>query len=537
MSQPDFYNDLTCPNYGRLEKPPGLPDMIGPYKIDSLLSSGGMSLLYLASHPDDNKLIVVKVLSPNCIAHQELKQQFLKEANIIRLTDHPNIVKLYGQGEWEQGLYISMEFIRGISLKQFIISKSFSMRRSIDIVLQVAYALLHLHTHGVIHRDLKPENILITESGGIKVIDFGIAQLASDQKGGPLEQMQRLIGTPSYMSPEQKVNPSNLTYASDIYSLGIILYELITGKLTYGSISVNAIPKHLRKIVQRCLMPNPHDRYTDIVDLIHDLSGYLKQGLFNEDRSSEDAMLETWEAISSHQRNMTLPRMLSTPTLDIGLSYNEQEGPLGLFADTIKLNDGTFFVICARTHDDRLEGSLDVTFLKGMFTSLIACHGPITKTNPLTTAKIAEKLNEMLCEEPSNQQFSCTLLHLDPLENAFSMASLGFDTVWQKKQHLDSVRSQNTRNPLLGHRASIEIQTTKDNWNQGDMLIIHTYQSHTLPPEQTETIHNTTIDTISRHLNFSPKSLSDQLQKKLAGTNIPQIQNPHHLVLTIQRVE
>src|SRR5690606_36400224 len=107
-------------------------------------------------------------------------KQFLKEAEIIALSNHPNIVKLYGQGEWEKGLYIAMEFIQGVSLTQFILQNSLSIKRSLEILLQVAYALLHLHSHGVIHRDLKPENILITENGGVKVIDFGIAQLEQE---------------------------------------------------------------------------------------------------------------------------------------------------------------------------------------------------------------------------------------------------------------------------------------------------------------------------------------------------------------------
>ena len=106
-----------------------------------------------------------------------------------------------------------MEFIQGVSLKQFILQNSLSNKRSLEILLQVAYALLHLHTHGVIHRDLKPENILITEDGGVKVIDFGIAQL--DQEDSSLTKITRggLIGTPSYMSPEQKKAPSKASYS------------------------------------------------------------------------------------------------------------------------------------------------------------------------------------------------------------------------------------------------------------------------------------------------------------------------------------
>ena len=120
------------------------------------------------------------------------------------------------------------------------------MRRALEIILQVAYALLHLHSHGVIHRDLKPENILITEEGEIKVIDFGIAQLHEEEKN--VTDADRFLGTPNYMSPEQKEDPSSVTFSSDIYSLGVILYELILGKLSFGIINLIALPKGLKKI-------------------------------------------------------------------------------------------------------------------------------------------------------------------------------------------------------------------------------------------------------------------------------------------------
>ena len=171
----DFHKQTTLPDLhaGEARNYP-LPQKIGPYKIESLLDKGGMSLLYLGVHPGTSQPIVVKVLLPKYLKNKEMMGRFLKEAQIIGMTNHPNIVKLYGQGQWEKGLYIAMEFIQGISLRQFIQQKSLSQKRALEIILQVAYALCHLHTHGVIHRDLKPENILITETGEIKVIDFGI---------------------------------------------------------------------------------------------------------------------------------------------------------------------------------------------------------------------------------------------------------------------------------------------------------------------------------------------------------------------------
>jgi len=227
--------------------PPPTPSYIGPYKIESLLEKGGMSLLYLGTHPDTGEPTTIKVLSPKFITREDVIQRFLHEAEIIAIANHPNIVKLSGYGEWEKGLYIAMEFIEGPSLRQYLLRHPISLKQAIEIIIDIAYALCHLHTHGVIHRDLKPENILVTEGGSIKVIDFGIAQLLER----PKEEHPKVVGTPIYMSPEQKDNPASVTYSSDIYSLGIIAYELILGKLSHGRIHLSLMPKGIQKILSK----------------------------------------------------------------------------------------------------------------------------------------------------------------------------------------------------------------------------------------------------------------------------------------------
>ena len=207
-----FLNDpLSPPSDSKAikkEVPIQIPDKIGPYRIDALLEKGGMSVLYLGSHPKSHSPIAIKVLLPKFLSHPEMTARFLKEAEIIALADHPNIVKLFGYGQWKEGLYIAMEYIRGVSLRHYFLQNPLSLRKALEMVLEISYALCHLHTHGVIHRDLKPENILIDEFGHIKVIDFGIAQLIdslSTTKGAEDTPDKRLIGTPVYMSPERRI--------------------------------------------------------------------------------------------------------------------------------------------------------------------------------------------------------------------------------------------------------------------------------------------------------------------------------------------
>lgn len=264
----------TIPMTWGVQKDQPLPISIGRFQIESLLAYGGMSLVYLAKDPKSQSICCVKVLSPHCMANKHLVDRFLKESEISGLTDHPNIVKILDQGTWENGLFIAMEFIQGISLRQFILDRSLSHQKAVQIVLDVASALLHLHTHGVIHRDLKPDNILITNQGEIKLIDFGIAHLVDEA----LEEARKvggLIGTPSYMSPEQLHSPENATFADDIYSLGVIAYELCTGRLSHGKIRAELVDETLKPIIAKATAPR-ENRYTDIVEMIEDLLEWQK---------------------------------------------------------------------------------------------------------------------------------------------------------------------------------------------------------------------------------------------------------------------
>jgi len=264
-----------------------IPEKIGPYKVESLLETGGMSSVYLGTHPETQDPVTIKVLLPKFLKNPEVVKRFLNEAEIIAQTDHQNIVNLYGHGEWEGGLYIALEFVEGQSLRQYLQHHPISLRKALEIILEIAYALCHLHTHGIIHRDLKLENVLVTESEDIKVIDFGIAQLLNENRSAGEIAQHRIIGTPIYMSPEQRKNPEFVSYPSDIYSLGIIAYELILGKLSHGKIHLSLMPKGLQKILSKALQPNSEDRYQDVVDFITAISAYMNSAMLEKEKKKQ----------------------------------------------------------------------------------------------------------------------------------------------------------------------------------------------------------------------------------------------------------
>ncbi len=268
MRDPFFSKNITKPVFDKSQKTP-VPSYIGPYKIEKLYSKGGMSYIYLATLPESKKKLMLKVLSFALLKKPELIERFLKEAQIIASINHPNIVRLYEHGKFEKGYFIALEFIEGFSLRKLIEKQNLSIKQALFYIQQISYGLSHLHANGIIHRDLKPENIIVTTDENVKIIDFGIASLN-------LEETGKLSGTPTYMSPEQK-SSLPLLFNSDIYSLALIAYELLTHKNFDGRINLSSFDPRLKIILQKALAIDVQDRYQEIGDFILDLSEYLSK--------------------------------------------------------------------------------------------------------------------------------------------------------------------------------------------------------------------------------------------------------------------
>lgn len=451
---------------------PALPSTIGPYKIESLLFKGGMSLLYLGLDPETKTPLAIKVLSPSYVTEHDAVTRFLKEAKVIALSNHPNIVKLYGQGEWEKGLYIAMELIHGISLKQFIMQHSLSMRRALEIILQVCYALLHLHSHGVIHRDLKPENILITEEGEIKVIDFGIAQL-HEEKDKKIDK-SRFLGTPNYMSPEQKEDPTKVTFATDIYSLGVILYELILGKLSFGIINLTALPKGLKKIAGKMLAVSVKERYQNISELIQAISVYLNSGDLEKEQTGKDQAKEIAEKLQKASFNLSPAVLPNWPQMELGLAKVRSKDSLGIYYDLFRLPNNTFLALIASTVSSGMESSIAIAMLRGMIRMYMHPFSAPGKAlfNPLL---FVQTLNQLLAQDPMKEPFALNVLLLDPFKDLATYISCGFDDLLHVPQGQNQPRRLSAPNPLLGISAASTFSESSDNWNVGDLLVFHSF--------------------------------------------------------------
>lgn len=441
-----------------------LPKNIGPYPIEALLEKGGMSFLYLSTHPETKDPITIKVLFPQFLSNPEMVQRFLREADIIALADHPNIVKLYGQGEWEDGLYIAMEFIQGISLRQYLLRNLISLKHALELVMEISMALCHLHAHGIIHRDLKPENILVTDTGGIKVIDFGIAQLLTDHPVDPRAR-RRLIGTPIYMSPEQKHDPESTSYPSDIYSLGIITYELILGKLSHGQIHLSLMPKGLHKILSKCLQADPVNRYQDIVDFMTDISAYMRSTAMQKDNKELDPLSDLSEGLRQAQSSL-IPNLAPIwPHHQIALSSYRTLGSCNVYYDFFTLPNDVYGIILGYPTTKGAAGIVYSSVLRGMAKALShAIEHP---------EKLAEQLNNLLYHDSMEKTFAFSAIAFLPNENKFYYISCGCGHLWYRNKINPQLKPILSHNPKLGENLNSQFSAVEHQWNVDDQLIFH----------------------------------------------------------------
>ena len=257
------------------------------YVLEDMIGSGGMAVVYRATDRVTGNDVAVKILKDEFVADEQFRRRFLNESRAISMLRHRNIVSVI-DFEFEGNLqYIVMEYIDGITLKDFIrTQKAIPYTIAVKITMQILSALQHAHERGIIHRDIKPQNIMILSDGTIKVMDFGIARIS---KFETVTMTDKAIGTVYYISPEQ-ARGEHTDEKSDIYSVGVMLYEMLTGALPFDgdtpvSVAIKQIqstpkeprqinkmiPVGLEQIVRRAMMKTPEKRYASAIDMINDL--------------------------------------------------------------------------------------------------------------------------------------------------------------------------------------------------------------------------------------------------------------------------
>lgn len=270
----------------------------GRYKLEKHIGGGGMSNVYLAHDMILDRDVAIKILRYDFSNEDELNRRFQREALSVTSLTHDNIVTIYDVGEDEDVHYIVMEHVRGNTLKEYIAEHApISPTRAVQIMKQLTSAIEHAHEHHIVHRDIKPQNILMDEQGNVKVTDFGIAMALSATS---FTQTNSVLGTVHYLSPEQ-ARGGTATKKSDIYALGIVFYELLTGQLPFkGESAVSialkhlqaetpsvrainpAIPQSLENVVLKSTAKKPEDRYRSVEEMRQQISTALDPDRVNE---------------------------------------------------------------------------------------------------------------------------------------------------------------------------------------------------------------------------------------------------------------
>ncbi len=364
--------------------------------------------------------------------------------------------------------------------------------------------------------------------GEIKVIDFGIAQLLTDKLDEKSPNRQRLIGTPVYMSPEQRENPSLVSYPSDIYSLGIIAYELITGKLNHGQIHLSLIPKGLQKIISKTLQPKPEDRYQDIVDFISDVSIYLNSSDFQRDRKGADYLIEIFE----HLQNAEMSLLPSQPPhwngIEIGVAYHKGMHLSGIYFDFFETSNQSFAVIATEPKAKGVEGTIYTAVLRGLIRSS-ACEIKHPK-------EWLESLNRLVFQDPIKQAFNLCLLILEPKLHCFHFISCGYGSLWHANSHENSIQSFSPQPYSIGESENISINCHTKVWNEGDILLIQGFS-----PKLMETSHRETENLLKKifleHLEKHPQQQTEAIMRKIKTSPIKDLQEHSFTLINLQRAK
>ncbi len=249
------------------------PSELAPFfpglEILEVAGRGGMGTIYKARQPQLDRLVALKILSPELGRDPAFAERFSREAQALAKLNHSNIVGIFDFGQAGGFYYFLMEYVDGVTLSQLIRQKEIHQEEALRIVIETCHALQYAHEEGIVHQDIKPSNILLDKKGRVKIADFGLARLAGQKRREPADgdRVAMIMGTPPYMAPEQVATPHKVDRRADLYALGVVFYEMLTGQLPHERLvppSLKAqVDPRLDAVVARALAMKPRRRFND----------------------------------------------------------------------------------------------------------------------------------------------------------------------------------------------------------------------------------------------------------------------------------
>ena len=363
----------------------------GRYEVQEIIGVGGMSVVYKAYDNVDDRIVAIKILKDEFLNNEEFKRRFKNESKAIALLSHENIVRVYDVNFGEKLQYIVMEYIDGITLKEYINKQnSITWNDAVYFMTQILRAVQHAHDKGIVHRDIKPQNIILLPNGTLKVTDFGIARFSRSETKTLTEQA---IGSVHYIAPEQ-AKGEQTDERADIYSMGVVLYEMLAGKVPFDSenavsvalmqVQANAekltqinpnIPKGLEQICVHAMQKNPDDRYQSATEMLLDIEEIIKNPntVFNYASNTEsqtksvpivtdDRYNEEYdEAVDYEAERKNKKKMIAAVTIGVIVLIAAVVGVIYMFTSGINTKTHTLENFVGYSYDE-LQNSNDYKY-------------------------------------------------------------------------------------------------------------------------------------------------------------------------------
>ena len=327
--------------------PAQLNQLLTGLEVLELLGQGGMGAVYKARQPALDRIVALKVLPPQAATKPGFADRFRREAQALARLSHANIVAVHESGAAGGLPYLVMEYVDGVTLRKVLQERRLRPPEALAVVPQICEALQYAHNQGIVHRDIKPENILVDKEGRVKIADFGIAKILDRPAGATgLTAAKDVVGTPHYMAPEQIEHPSQVDHRADIYSLGVVFYEMLTGELPLGRFALPSrkvqVDVRLDEVVLRALEKNPERRYQQARELKTDVETMNEPGRSRRPASCPDPAAELARYARKRQWTLWYAFMVSligVPTgIALDLPFVWGLGLAGVIIGSFKLN-------------------------------------------------------------------------------------------------------------------------------------------------------------------------------------------------------